>query len=156
MALVSPIYRSRQKKDKRMAAEIFHLTRKRHPSESERRAWRVLKGLGFKRNQFLFGYPVQFVHRPKKIIIAIGDQMSLPMEKRWRRAGYNILWFPWDHNYKFEIPHALNSEGFFVEQHKGNAGYGPTVQKSVSPSQPQYAVLAPPLAERTHTSLKPD
>jgi|SRR5215813_627608 len=141
MALVSSIYRSRPKKKKRTAAQILCLKGNRHPSQSERRAWRVLKELGFKRNQVLFGYPAQFLHRLKKIIIAIGDPIRVSQESRWRQAGYNILWFPWDYNYPSEIPQALNSQGFFL--HKGNAGYGPTVQKSVSPSQPQYATRVP-------------
>jgi hypothetical protein len=119
-------------KKQHTAIEIFCLKGKRHRSQSERAAWQVLQGLGFTRNQFLFGYPVQFVHRPKRFIIEIGNQMSLPEENRFRSAGCNILWCPWDSNYQFQIPLALNSEGFF--QHKGNAGYGNTVQRSVSPS----------------------
>ena len=141
MTLVSPIYRSRQKKKQRTAAEIFQLNRNRHPSRSERLAWRVVKPLGFERNQILFGYPVSFLHRPKKLIIEIGEPTRLPIEYRWRQAGYKILWFAWDSNYQFQIPVALNWENFFG--HKGNAGYGPTVQKSVRPSQPQYATGMP-------------
>jgi hypothetical protein len=143
MTLVSPIYHSRQKKTKRTAAEIFQLKGNRHPSRSERLAWRVVKPLGFQRNQILFGYPVSFIHRLKKLIIEIGEPTRLPMEYGWRDAGYKILWFAWDSNYQFQIPVALNWEGLFGKRHKGNAGYGNTVQKSVRPSQPQYATRVP-------------
>src|SRR5215472_16454795 len=113
MALVSPIYRSHPKPKKRTPAQIFQLNRNRHPSRSERLAWRVLKRLGFERNQILFGYPVSFIHRLKKLIIAIGEPTRLPVEYLWRQAGYKILWFAWGSNLEFQIPVALTGKAFF-------------------------------------------